>query len=103
MSEHYLQIEDINMPTSNNWRSIGTSGDPFTGSYDRNGKKISNLSINRTSENYMGLFDYVSGSMAVVKSVVLVNCNISGGGGNQPQTTPPDVGYGGIDATVGRY
>jgi len=75
LSAHYKQMEDINMPTDT-WIPIGVyNSRPFTGGYDGNGKKISNLRIN-SSADYQGLFCVISGT---VVNVVLENCNINGG------------------------
>lgn len=54
---------------------IGTSGNPFKGTFDGQGYEISNFTINNSSAN-RGLFGYVNG--AVIKNVVLSG-SISGG------------------------
>ena len=48
----------------------------FKGTFDGNNKAITNLTINKPSFNYQGLFGYTSS--AVIKNVNLVNCNITG-------------------------
>ena len=48
----------------------------FYGTFDGNNKAITNLTINKPSFNYQGLFGYTSS--AVIKNVNLVNCNITG-------------------------
>jgi hypothetical protein len=59
---------------------IGNSGTSFAGGYDGNGHRISNLKINRASTDYIGLFGEVwdPGGEAEIKSLGLVNSNISG-------------------------
>ena len=42
------------------WIPIGTSSNPFKGYFDGNGKVISGLYINASSNSYMGLFGYLS-------------------------------------------
>ena len=49
---------------------------PFTGVFDGNGKKISNLTYTSKDANEIGLFGYVSGENAVVKDLGLINPNI---------------------------
>ena len=59
------------------WTPIGdTSASAFRGTFDGNGKKIENLTINR-SNNYQGLFGFITGG--VVKNLAIENVNISGG------------------------
>ena len=48
----------------------------FKGTFDGNNKAITNLTINKPTFNYQGLFGYTSS--AVIKNVNLVNCNITG-------------------------
>jgi hypothetical protein len=43
-----------------NWEPIGTSRDPFIGSFDGDGHKISNLIINRSGKDIAGLFGYTA-------------------------------------------
>ena len=44
------------------WEPIGNKNTPFTGTFDGMGHTIKGLYINRTSEDYVGLFGYVSGA-----------------------------------------
>lgn len=66
-------VADINMQGVN-FRGIGV-GNSFQGTFNGNNYKISNLTIN-TTENAVGLFSQTYA--AVINSVVLVDCNISG-------------------------
>jgi len=50
----------------------------FTGTFDGNGRYIANLFINASSQQYYGLFRYVSGK-AVIKNLELVDFNITAG------------------------
>jgi len=81
LSAHYKQTADISLPAvslgGSNWTPIGSEATRFTGSYDGNGKTISNLTINAPTEDNQGLFGYI-GDPAVVKNVGLVNCSIIG-------------------------
>ena len=58
----------------------------FKGTYDGNNKTISNLTVNAPNSNYQGLFGYAYN--AVIKNVILANCNITG-----KQYTGGIVGY----------
>ena len=58
----------------------------FKGTYDGNNKKISELIVNAPNSNYQGLFGYTQ--KAVIKNVILANCNITG-----KQNTGGIVGY----------
>ena len=58
---------------------IGTSGTPFTGSFDGFGHTISNLTINRPALIGVGLFGAASAS-AVIANVGLLNATIKGSG-----------------------
>ena len=52
--------EDINLD-GNEWTPIGTSENPFRGTFDGCNHTISNYQVNGT--NYLGLFGYVRGTM----------------------------------------
>lgn len=45
---------------STGWVPIGTKNNPFTGILDGNGYTISNLTINKENDSYLGLFGYVN-------------------------------------------
>jgi hypothetical protein len=56
---------------------IGTSSSQFTGTFDGKGYKITNLYINRSSMNYVGLFGRI-GSASEIKDVGLEEVDVSG-------------------------
>ena len=58
------------------WAPVGTSSEPFKGTFDGDGHKITGLKI--TSGSYIGLFGYV-GEGAEIKNVNLVGANVFGG------------------------
>ena len=60
------------------WEPIGNKNTPFTGTFDGMGHTIKGLYINRTSEDYVGLFGYVSG--ATIKNCKLEAGKIKGSG-----------------------
>ena len=59
--KYFVLNVDINL-NSSTWTPIGTSSNPFAGTFDGNGKKISNLYV-YTSSTHVGLFGYVSGTV----------------------------------------
>ncbi|MCI7692692.1 MAG: hypothetical protein MSR67_09985, partial [Oscillospiraceae bacterium] len=61
---------------SSNWTAIGTSPNPFTGKFDGDGHTISGIVINKSGENYQGLFGCSAGT---IMNVGVINSSISGG------------------------
>lgn len=59
------------------WQPIGTSSSPFKGMFNGNGHTISNLTINRPSTDYVGLFGYCSDG-AIIENTTLAKCSIIG-------------------------
>lgn len=77
----FLQVEDIDLgvaPWNENegWAPIGNDMNPFTGKYDGGNYTISNLTINRGSENFTGLFGFTND--IEFKNIVLADVNITG-------------------------
>ena len=77
MLSHYKLGVDIDLSSISNWTPIGTEKEPFKGSLDGNGYKISNMKIN-SKTNYKGLFGYTDGSS--IKNLKLENYTIIGSG-----------------------
>jgi len=75
-SAHYQQTANIIVPAGTNWTKVGGGKYYFTGSYDGGGFSISNLAIDRPTEN-SALFSLI-GEGGVVKNVALLNVNIKG-------------------------
>ena len=77
---YYRQVADIDFGADADHKAdltgsmIGSSSDPFTGSYDGNGKSLKYFSISGTSP--AGLFAYVSG--AVIDDVFVSGFSVSG-------------------------
>ena len=85
MDKHYKITTDITLTLppsgSSNFTTIGTYSVPFTGSFDGNGNKIINLTIDNPTLNYQGLFGSISGdgvTTGVVKNLILEDANITG-------------------------
>ena len=53
----------LNDGSSVSWTPIGTNSNEYTGTFDGNDHTISGLYINDSSDNYQGLFGYVSGTV----------------------------------------
>ena len=71
---------DLNLPPWNDgagWEPIGTEGEPFAGHFEGNCKTISNLFIDRSGEDFVGLFGYVAPG-AEVKKIALMDVNLTG-------------------------
>ena len=65
---------DINL-SGKSWTPIGGSNNPYTGTFDGNGKTISGLNIN---DNYQGLFGYL-GSGGKIENLTVIG-TVSGAG-----------------------
>ncbi len=66
---------NLNLSGYDSWTPIGTIDNPFSGTFDGNFYTISNMTINSTGANYVGLFGNVTGS---VSNLVLSNVNVTG-------------------------
>ena len=79
----YKLTQDIDASDTVNWNNgsgfkpIGTDSDLFLGKFIGNGYKIIGLYINRSNEDYIGLFGYVA-SGGVVENVGMEDCQIVG-------------------------
>ena len=80
---YFKQTADIDASSSSGWDGgqgftpIGNIGTAFSGSYDGNGKTINGLYINRSAEDYLGLFGIIS-STSSIQNVEMTNSNIHG-------------------------
>ncbi len=63
--------------TGDGWLPIGNDTTPFAGTFDGNGKIISNLIIDRPGTNDIGLFGYTS-TDSLIKNIGLVDNDING-------------------------
>ncbi|MDR1976465.1 MAG: hypothetical protein LBQ18_05685, partial [Campylobacteraceae bacterium] len=64
LAGHYTLVNDITLdtPSGAGWTPIGTSANPFRGTFNGNGFVIRGLKVNRTSADYVGLFGYAHGA-----------------------------------------
>jgi len=87
LNKYFIQTANIDMTHDNllseswydsisGWTPIGDSAAEFVGSYNGNGKTISNLYINSNANNNIGLFGKIEGSE--IKDLGVIDANISG-------------------------
>jgi hypothetical protein len=76
MNAHFRLIDDINL-AGYDWETIGNNSSVFNGTFDGDGHKISNLTINRPGQPFVGLFGN-AGNSAVIRNVGLENANVRG-------------------------
>jgi len=90
LSGHYLLMNDLDSTTAGygelatgaanqgkGWQPIGTSDDPFTGSFDGRGYEITDVFINRPDEYLVGLFGAVDVG-GVIQNVKVLNADVTG-------------------------
>jgi len=78
-SSYFIQTADIDateLASNNGFLPIGNMSVPFRGFYDGQNHTISNLKINRSTVDYIGLFGYTNRSK--ISNLGLINVNISG-------------------------
>lgn len=76
---YYVLANDIDLSgysTGLGWEPIGNINNDFQGNFNGNGKVIRNLSINRPTENFVGLFSFSNG--ATIQNLGIENANIKG-------------------------
>ena len=83
LSSYFIQTADIDLNvspynTGDGWVPIGNVSTKFTGTFDGNGYKITNLFINRPLTSEVGLFGYTAGG-SEIKNVSLEGVNVSSG------------------------
>jgi hypothetical protein len=69
-SKHFIIRSNIDMQDIGGFVMIGASTNKYTGTFDGDGKTISNLSAGSGSTNYVGLFAY-TGSAAQIKNLIV--------------------------------
>ncbi|MCC5941274.1 MAG: hypothetical protein JJU37_07000 [Balneolaceae bacterium] len=82
LSSHFIQVNHIDAGSTSGWNGrsgfspIGSSSNPFTGTFNGNGFEISGLTIDRDGDVHVGMFG-VTGS-AQIMNIGLVSVNITG-------------------------
>lgn len=92
LKANYVLSADVDLSEYTNWEPIGKfeplseeeneTPNPdvaFTGSFDGNGHKISNIKIENTEIYGCGLFGCVTGENSGVKNLTVENANVTGG------------------------
>ena len=88
LSGKYILMNDIDLSSYSNWDPIGdvTSNTGFTGTLDGNGYVVKNLTINRPTEDGVGLFEIIGDGMTLgvgqIKNLGLENANVKGQNGS---------------------
>ncbi|ABI68386.1 chitobiase/beta-hexosaminidase C-terminal domain-containing protein [Syntrophomonas wolfei] len=82
LDKHFIQTADIDLGVTpynegEGWEPIGNGSSLFTGTFDGNGRIISNLTINRSTTDHIGLFGS-TGDTAKIKNIKLNNIDIKG-------------------------
>ncbi|TFH39524.1 MAG: hypothetical protein E4G96_09005, partial [Chrysiogenales bacterium] len=80
-SAYFIQTANINLGIApynagSGWEPIGNSTTRFIGTYNGNNRIISNLFIDRPTENNIGLFGYTDGS--VIRNLTLDSVSVTG-------------------------
>ena len=68
---------DTDLTLTGEWTPIGTESQPYTGTFDGNGKTITGLKIDKSGTDYVGLIGCL-GSGGKVQNVTLTNISVSG-------------------------
>jgi len=85
-NKHYRLVNDIDLSAygsaspfndGKGWTPIGTTDNPFFGAFDGNNKTISELYINNSEHDYIGLFGNVNGGP--IKNLNVSGAKITGG------------------------
>ena len=87
---HYILVNDLGSTTAGygefagntanqgkGWQPIGTSDDPFTGTFDGQGYGMSDMFINRPDESVVGLFAAVEAG-GLIQNVRVLNADVAG-------------------------
>lgn len=75
LDKHYILVNDISLEEGSVWTPLGSIAQPFTGSLNGNGHKITNLLIQSSFEN-AGLFACIAN--AEIKDLTLENVDVKG-------------------------
>ncbi len=79
--KHFIQTADIDLGVDGwadgeGWEPLGDNSTKFSGNFDGAGYEISNLTINRPTTNYQGLFGFTNN--AEISHMNLVNVKVQG-------------------------
>ena len=71
----YKLNADIDLTNESKYYMVGSLLNPFKGTFDGNGHKISNLTLTNKNVNYAGIFGYVTGT---IKNLIIDSVNVTG-------------------------
>ncbi|QLF93181.1 filamentous hemagglutinin N-terminal domain-containing protein [Pseudomonas sp. ABC1] len=77
LAGNYAVGSNIDLASITNWQPVGNYTNNFTGRLDGLGHTLSNLTINRGSENYVGLFG-VTAIGSTIRNIGLVGGSVTG-------------------------
>jgi filamentous hemagglutinin family protein len=86
LSSNFVLANNIDASATANWTNqggfypIGSGAAPFSGTFDGNNNTISNLTLSRSNDLYVGLFGGI-GPSGVVERVNLANTTVNAGNG----------------------
>jgi hypothetical protein len=78
---HYILVDNIDASDTaagDGFNPVGVNSIPFTGSLNGDGFEITNLTINRPDEQYVGLFGVI-GDGATIENVYMESADVTGG------------------------
>ena len=75
LSGYYIVGNDIDLSTITDFTPIGNNNTRFTGTFEGAGFTLSNLTIDRDTANFIGLFGYNEGT---INDIILESVNITG-------------------------
>jgi len=80
-ARHYRLIENVTLPPApagqSNWKIIGNADFPFIGSFDGDGKTITELTIHIADLNYQSMFGFI-GTGAIIENLGLIDVSVTG-------------------------
>jgi hypothetical protein len=81
---HFKLMADVDLEgyTADTFNIIGTGAEPFIGSFDGNGKSISNFTYTSAGTGTIGIFGYVKSVDMVIKDLWLIDPNVDAGAGS---------------------
>lgn len=74
----YRMGADIDL-SGTTFSPIGTTANPFHGTFDGAGHTISNLTLSLPNQDYVGFFGSVLGPASEIRSLTIIGANVSGG------------------------
>jgi len=77
LDKYFILVSDIDLSVYDNWEPIGNDANKFSGALNGSNHVITNLSIDRSSQDYAGLFGYINYS-GNIYNLGIENANVIG-------------------------